>query len=399
MKFAHMSDVHLGSWSNHPDMKDLPVKAFEKAINECIIEKIDFLLIAGDLFDTSMPHIEALKSCASLLRKCRDADIRVYIVPGSHDYSPTGKTMLSVMENAGLLKDVSIIEKSGDKIKLVFTHDESGAKICGILGKMGALEKSYYENLDESASNEEGFKIFVMHSAIEEYSPKNLATTAVPKSLLPRNFNYYANGHVHIRLLEKHEKGFIAFPGPLFPTSFDELEDYDSGFYIIDYDGSEMKINRKKIKLFDVELIKIKKDTTTPASIENEIINRLEKSDLTGKAVLIKVSGVLESGKPGDIDFKKINALAASKGAMSVKKNTSKLSTKEFLEVSANPNMFVEDIEKEIMRKHFSEKRVFSTEKIEELMNSLNDEKAEGETVSDFENRIKANAKKVLQVD
>ena len=195
-----------------------------------------------------MPHIEALKSCASILKKCKDSVIRVYIVPGSHDYSPTGKTMLSVMENAGLLKDVLIMEKNNGMIKLVFTQDESGAKICGILGKMGALEKSYYEILDESADNEQGFKIFVMHSAIEEFSP-SLASTAVPKSLLPKNFSYYANGHVHTKLLEKHENGFIAFPGPLFPTSFDELEDYDSGFYMIEYGSSGMKIDRKKIKL------------------------------------------------------------------------------------------------------------------------------------------------------
>ncbi len=398
MKFAHMSDVHLGSWSNHPDMRNLPTKAFEHAVSICISEKVDFILIAGDLFDTSIPPIEALAACASLLRKCKDSGIRVYVVPGSHDYSPTGKTMLSVMEHAGLLTDVSKIEK-GEKIRLHFTVDSTGAKICGILGKMGALEKSYYEELDRSIENEEGFKIFMMHSAISEYSPKNIVETAIPLSLLPKNFNYYANGHVHIRLLEKHENGYIAFPGPLFPTSFDELMDYDSGFYIVTH-GEETSVERKSVRLFDVELINVKQEMTTPEKITAEIMNRLEKAHIKDKVVLVRVSGVLDTGKPSEIDFKKISAFAVENGAMAVKKSTSKISTKEFQEITANRNMFIEDIEKEIIRKFSETTKLKNAEKMtDDLMHTLNDERMEGETVSVFEGRIKENAKKVFAVD
>jgi DNA repair exonuclease SbcCD nuclease subunit len=96
IKFAHMADVHLGSWNNHPDLREMPLIAFSSAIDACINEKVDFILIAGDLFDTSLPSLDILKDAVMKLKDCADYGITVYIVPGSHDYSPSGKTMLKL---------------------------------------------------------------------------------------------------------------------------------------------------------------------------------------------------------------------------------------------------------------------------------------------------------------
>lgn len=60
MKFAHLADCHIGNWRD-PKMADLSTKAFTKAIDTCIHEKVDFVLISGDLFNTSLPSIDRLK--------------------------------------------------------------------------------------------------------------------------------------------------------------------------------------------------------------------------------------------------------------------------------------------------------------------------------------------------
>ena len=86
MKFAHMADCHLGSWSNHPDLKDYSIIAFERAIDQCIDEGVDFIIIAGDLFDTSIPPIDVLRRCAAKLRQLKERNIGVYVISGSHDY-------------------------------------------------------------------------------------------------------------------------------------------------------------------------------------------------------------------------------------------------------------------------------------------------------------------------
>ena len=59
-KFAHISDVHLGGWKQLP-MQELNFQSFEKTMDICIQEKLDFVLIAGDLFDSAYPPIEILK--------------------------------------------------------------------------------------------------------------------------------------------------------------------------------------------------------------------------------------------------------------------------------------------------------------------------------------------------
>ena len=59
-KFTHLADVHLGGWKAGP-MQDLNFQSFQKAIDISLDRKVDFILIAGDLFDSAYPSIEILK--------------------------------------------------------------------------------------------------------------------------------------------------------------------------------------------------------------------------------------------------------------------------------------------------------------------------------------------------
>ena len=96
VKFSHMSDVHLGGWKQKP-LQDLNFQSFQKAIDICINEKVDFLLIAGDLFDTAYPSIEVLKETFAEFKKLKDSGIPCFLISGSHDYSASGKTFLYVL--------------------------------------------------------------------------------------------------------------------------------------------------------------------------------------------------------------------------------------------------------------------------------------------------------------
>jgi exonuclease SbcD len=389
MRFAHMGDCHLGSWSSHPDLREYSIQAFEKAIDICIEKNTDFILISGDLFDTSLPSIDILKRAVKKLRECRDAGIRIYIIAGSHDSSPTGKTFLSVLEDAGLLKDVAKPVESNGRLILKFIEDKSGANITGLFGKRGSLEKSLFERL--VVENKSGFKIFMMHSAIEEFN--QLKDNAVPLALLPKNFDYYASGHIHARSENDFGKAKIVFPGALFPTDFQELEKYDAGFYIMDE-----KLDFTSAKLFDVELMRIDANNKPAAGVEEEIIRKLEEKDLDGKLLLLRIEGTLESGKPSDIDFTRITNKAGSRNVIAVKKNISKLKTKEFQEVAVRKNLMVDDIEKELIDESLDKINVAfrSRELIVAVMNALKEEKKEGETNATYEDRIKNNAKRIL---
>jgi len=233
MKFAHMADCHVGGWRDEK-LNQLSIDVFEKAMDICIKEHVGFILISGDLFDTALPNIDLIKEVAKILEKVRRHNIDVYVIPGSHDFSPSGKTMLDVMENSGLIINVNKTDIDG---KLLFFEDKTGAKITGILGRRVGLEKEDYKNLDkEHLENEKGFKIFMFHTALEEFKPKDLEKVDCQSYMdLPKNFNYYAGGHVHYVFdVDKEGYGKIAYPGPLFPNNFKEIDELkNGGFYIV----------------------------------------------------------------------------------------------------------------------------------------------------------------------
>ncbi|MBI2107856.1 DNA repair exonuclease [Candidatus Woesearchaeota archaeon] len=403
MKFAHLADCHIGSWRD-PKLRDISTKAFVRAIDICIQKNVDFILIAGDLFNTSFPRLDNLKSVVSKLKRLKDAEIPVYIVPGSHDYSPSGKTILDVLEEAGLLVNVFKGSIRSNRLVLSFTTDKkTGAKITGMLGKRGSLEKSYYEGMELShLESESGYKIFLFHSGIDELKPKEMESIiSQPLSLLPRNFDYYAGGHVHI-VEDKTIEGYgrIAYPGPLFPNSFSELEKLQGGgFYIVENNKAEWE----PVQIHNVCAIHIKCDHKTPEQVKDEIMGKISGQEFYNTIVLIRVSGTLESGKAYDINFREIFHEIYSKSAYFAMKSTSMVKTKEFEEIKISAGS-VEDVESALVREHMGQARIPGVSAAQEealtmsLISSLNSEKKEGETNHDFEKRLMGELSIVLGI-
>ncbi len=404
MKFAHMADCHIGSWRD-PKLKDTSTLAFIKAVDKCVKEKVDFILIAGDLFNTSFPRLDNLKAVVSKFKQLKDLGISVYIVPGSHDYSPSGKTILDVLEEAGLFINVFKGNVENGKLKLNFTIDKkTEAKITGILGKRGTLERLYYEKLViENLEKEDGYKIFIFHSGIDELKPKEMENIiSQPLSLLPKGFDYYAGGHVHI-VDDKQIDGYgkIAYPGPLFPNSFAELEKLErGGFYIVE----DNNLRWEPIQIYNVEKMQINCNHKSPEQIKNEILNNFKNKELNNTIVLIRLAGALESGKPSDINFKEIFDFLYSKSAYFVMKSSHAVVSREFEEIKTDARN-VEDIESFLIKEHLGQIKIenLALEKEEELVKSLmkilSAEKQEGETVPDFEKRVKEEVEKILEME
>jgi DNA repair exonuclease SbcCD nuclease subunit len=402
MKFAHMADVHLGSW-REPKLRELNTKAFVKAIGLCLSHEVDFVLISGDLFNTSLPPIESLKLAVTELKRLKDKGIPVYTIAGSHDFSPSGKTMLEVLEEAELVRNVFRGDVMEGRLNLDFTVDaKTGAKITGMIGKKGMLEKKHYEALiTENLEQEDGFKIFLFHTALAELRPEELEKMdAAPLSMLPKGFDYYAGGHVHI-VKEASVGGYnnLVYPGPTFPNSFAELEKLGSGgFYIYD-DG---KLSYEKLKLCDVVPIVVNCNGKTPLQVTENILDALQELDVAGAIVLLRLFGTLETGKTSEIDTAKVFETAQLRGAYFVMKNANKLSSKGFDEVRVIADT-TEEAEKMVIAEHVGQVKSMDITADDEkllvvkLMNLLDVEKEEGEKQADYESRVAAEADKIFE--
>ena len=407
MKFAHMSDCHIGSWQKTPRLTDASTRAFVMAMDICAEQKVDFILISGDLFDTSIPAVDKLKEAVLKLKEIKDKGIAVYVIAGSHDYSPTGKTMLDVLEKAGLFTNVSQGSEEEGKLRLRFTVDgKTGAKIVGMLGKKGGLEKEQYKMLSrEELEKEEGFKIFMLHSGIDEYKPKHLENMeAIPLSAFPKGFDYYAAGHIHVVFSRNEpEYGLVAYPGPLFPNNFDELEKLGKGgFYIVESEkGSETKLSFVPITIYSFFPIKVDCTGKTPRQVETLILEAAKGKEFMNTIVGVRLYGELAEGKTTDVNLKEVFTALYGKGAVCVLKNTYALTSQFFQEIKAETGS-VEDTETSIIMQNLGQIQLFDREKelhvTKALIEALSKEKDEGERQADFEARVIGEAEKALGI-
>lgn len=383
-RFAHLSDVHLGGWKQQP-LQDLNFQSFRRVIDVCIAEKVEFVLIAGDLFDSPYPPIDILKETFGEFRRLKEEKIPCFLIAGSHDYSVSGKTFLDVLEKAGFCKNVEDAEEKDGHIILSPTIHK-GIAIYGYPGRKSGLEVKDIRRI--KLNDAPGlFKIFMLHTTIDK-ARGTLPIDAVETEKLPPA-DYYALGHLHIDF--QHEN--FVYPGPVFPNNFLELQDLNhGGFYIVDTD---LKYPLKKIelKIKEVEYIEIMIRDAVAAT--DQIISEINRRDINDKIVLLRVYGKLENGKNSDIKFQEIEEFIKRKNAYFMLKNTHDLKTEEIeLEVDLEDT---ENIEEDMIKIYLGKNPSDFNRLIYQLINSLSIEKQEGETSETFTKRLFEESEKILK--
>lgn len=418
-KFAHITDCHLGSWRN-PKLRELNLQAFEKSISISIKEQVDFILITGDFFDVNIPQLAPVKRAVEILKQARDSGIAVYMIYGSHDFNTANISMIDILHSAELFIKPTDFQTNTDSVILKFFVDKkTGAKITGISGRKVGLDREMYEKLDKkNLEMEDGFKIFLLHKGIQEILPSDMNfRDSLPISLVPKGFDYYGGGHIHKKVEKKINGSVIVYPGPLFGSSFQDLEETAKGekrgFYIISFDKKILDCRFIEINLVDILYNEIVSSKWNSETLEDEITKNISGLEVKNKIVLIKVKGKL-LGKRSNIDFGKFSLDISNRGALMSFINTNNLSTDETKVIAVHSdNKF--DIEREIFHesiKNFQSEPALS-DKVKKQINSkltgksgesisislleiLRNEKLENENTSTYDDRIFSLAKSIF---
>jgi len=418
-KFAHITDCHLGSWRN-PKLRELNLQAFEKSISISIKEQVDFILITGDFFDVNIPQLSPVKKAVEILKQARNSGIPVYMIYGSHDFNTANVSMIDILHSADLFIKPTDFQLNNDSIVLkLFADKKTGAKITGISGRKVGLDKEIYEKLDKKKlESEDGFKIFLLHRGIQEILPQDIQfRDSVPISLVPKGFDYYGGGHIHKRVEKKIDSSRIIYPGPLFGSTFQDLEETAKGetrgFYIISFDKQILDCKFVEIKVAEIlykEIVSVKWNSEI---LEAEIMKNISELEVKNKIVLIKVKGKL-LGKRSNIDFGKFSMDISKREALLSFINTNNLSTDEASAIVVqSDNKF--DIEREIFHKSIKNFQADSTvsHKVKNQVNSkltgktgesvslslldvLRNEKLENENASTYDDRVISYAKSIF---
>ena len=422
IKFAHITDCHLGSWRSSR-LRGLNLKAFEQAIQTSLSEKVDFILITGDFFDVNVPDLDPVKRAVEVLKSVRDQGVDVYLIYGSHDFSPNAVSMIDILHSAGLFIKPTENEVVEEKLRLKFVTDKkTGAKIVGLSGRAKNLDVPYYEIIDTpSLEAEPGFKIFLMHAPIAEVTPEALSFgEGVPISSLPKGFGYYGGGHLHKRLeYTTAEGGKIVYPGPLFGATFTDLEETargeQRGFYIVTFAGGKLETRFVEVKVADIVYKTIDAENKTAKQTEAQLNSTIDELDPSGKVVLVKITGSLSAGKRSDIDFSKAERSLVSRGVLTQFISRSGLTSHETAELKV-VGQTKEEIEFRVLKERIAKFSIDPTVKdlkvrealqakfvstkgeqtARSLLRTLKIEKLDNETVADFNSRVMSDSQPYL---
>lgn len=414
IKIAHVADCHLGGWRRE-SLNKLGYEAFEQMIDLIIKENVDFLIISGDLYDVSNPKVDVVDIATKQLTRLKDNHIPVYGIMGSHDFSPSNKSMLRPLISARLFKNVSKpIWDTDEKypLRLQFFEDEkTNIKITGMRARKRGVELEDYHQLHlKSLDSEPGTKIFVLHTMLNELKPKDYANmSSGPKSILPKNFLYYAGGHIHQPVPEKLRDGSytikcgdslekkVVYPGVLYPTNFRELEKLQYGGFCIvsgEIPGGDLEVRYISLPIKQIHTIFIDANNKSTSLVKEILEQEIARSDVEDKIVIVRIEGVLSSGRPSELNTTDIIDTIKAKDAYEVLINKNQLNSDEYEKIFIDSEETNEEIENRLINEHAQKIEIPQLPKeqliksIHQILASLGREKEEGEKVADYDEEM-----------
>ncbi len=238
MKFAHISDTHLGQRQYHlPEREQDIYDALKQAINRIIEEKVDFVIFSGDIFDRSRPPNDAVLLLMEQLMLLKEKGIQLYFILGQHD-SPKSEqnailwlyTMTEVAHYLGDGKPENFLKQGKDVLLIGFDHHDKGNDLEELLKK--------FKEIDSMAKEHDGHKILVLHQGLNDVDD---FVGDLNVNDLPKNFTYYAIGDIHKNFEKKYDflGGPLVYPGSIESASTEGIKEPPKGFYIIDISSEE----------------------------------------------------------------------------------------------------------------------------------------------------------------
>ena len=218
MKFVHIADIHfdspfvnLSDRENLGDIKRLEQRrVFKKVIEYIKQNAIDFLFIAGDLYEHQYIRKSTIEYINELFKEIPNT--KIYITPGNHD--PYIKN--SYYNQFNWNDNVHIFSSKIEKLTLEdvdiygYGFDDFYCTDCGI------------ENLEIEDKTKKN--ILVIHSTIDGANLEEKQYNSIPKRVLEeKGFDYVATGHIHKLDYHTYENQKIVYPGSLISLGFDEL--------------------------------------------------------------------------------------------------------------------------------------------------------------------------------
>lgn len=294
---AHLSDLHLGysSGKKNIDENGYNVRendgyiAYNQAVDQIIKEKVDAVLVAGDMFHSPRPKNHTMLIAQEGLRRIAKEGIPVYIIAGNHDATdvraeiPSSRLLHEPANNIFSYSDPYVVEEISEGIHMHFLSHHAYVEQKDTMDFIKLIPDSI--NILASHGS-----CYDTHIGAVLKTPNEPREVVIPQSVMEMPWDYTLLGHIH-------ERGWIGskdrktdtenrkqfYNGSILRRGFaDKVSPNGRGWtkWIIDTETKEIThkmFNVKEREQVDMKSIDVKEKSAL--DIEKEIITQLKSID------------------------------------------------------------------------------------------------------------------------
>ena len=262
MLMLHTSDWHLGRSLHRADLRAAQAAFLDHLVNVVRTEKVDVVLVAGDVYDRAVPAVDAVELCEDALLRLHATGARIVLISGNHDSArrlgfgaglleKTGvhlRTQVAALARPVLLEDaygpvavygIPYLEPNALRDELPSASESAGAQPVprGHAGVLGQAVRCIRADADARGVRR---RVVMAHGWVSggaaSDSERDITVGGVgqvPAELFA-GFSYVALGHLHG---QQTLAGHLRYSGSPLPYSFSEAS-HHKGSWLVDLGGS-----------------------------------------------------------------------------------------------------------------------------------------------------------------
>ncbi len=300
MKFLHLSDLHIGKRLREQSLIDDQKYILDEILKIAADEKPDGIIIAGDIYDKSVPSAEAVSLFDSFITRLSEMKLKVYAISGNHDSAERIAFGASLMKYGG----VYFSPLYNGSIEKITEQDQYGNINIHLLPFIkpahvreyfpGTEINDYTDAVRATLSNSEidttERNIIIAHQNVTGASKSGSEETVIGgldnvDGSVFEKFDYVALGHIHGA--QSMDGGKIRYCGTPLKYSFSEVKHKKSVTVVTFSEKGNTEI--REIPLTPI------RDMRDVSGSFDEIVSGTEKSDDYVRIILSDTSDVMNA--------------------------------------------------------------------------------------------------------
>lgn len=196
IRFLHTADIHLGAkflalGSQAAKQREQLLQTFNRVIELAIEQKVDFVLLAGDTFDSNQPAPKTLDAFKQGIKQLARFRIPAVIIGGTHDYLSDQSVLAACHET--LQPDLILLDEQTP----VWRPDHLPVEVMGISLSAANMPSQPIEELNKISKQDGRLHIGMVHGSLDIGKGGNQEAQFTTDAIAASGLDYLALGHWH----------------------------------------------------------------------------------------------------------------------------------------------------------------------------------------------------------